>query len=125
VQEANNNSIHALLWACYGAQLLQATYKPKTKKDVVIMVPNTREQQLALMNTKGHGGVYHITKGGGNITPNVFFVAAELKTWKAKRVEVQKRKQEVKKMEALEVKALAIWQNMEGKMLSFKRSFVN
>ena len=63
MQEANNNAIHALSWAGYDAQFLQAMYKPKTKEDVVITEPNTREQQLALMNAKGHGGVYQVTKG--------------------------------------------------------------
>jgi hypothetical protein len=70
------------------------------------------------MTTKGHGGVYHVTKGGGNITANDFFIAAEMKSHKAKRVEVQKRKKEAQKMEALEVKALAIVQNMEGKTIN-------
>jgi hypothetical protein len=41
-----------------------------------------------------------------------------LKACKAKRVEVQKRKKEAQKMEALEVKALAILQNMEGKIIN-------
>jgi hypothetical protein len=44
------------------------------------------------MNVKGHGGVYHITKGSGNITENDFFVTAEMKSHKTERVEVQKRK---------------------------------
>jgi hypothetical protein len=35
------------------------------------------------MNTKGHRGVYHVTKGGGNIIVNVFFLAVELKARKA------------------------------------------
>jgi hypothetical protein len=64
VQEANNNAIHALLWAGYDAQFLQATYKPKAKKDMAITEPNTRKQQLALVNAKGYGGVYDVTKGG-------------------------------------------------------------
>jgi hypothetical protein len=115
VQEANDNAIHAMSWAGYDAQFLQATYKPKAKEDVAIREPNLREQQLALMNAKGHGGVYHVTKGGRNITANDFFVAAEMKSRKAERVEVQKRKKEAQKMEALEVKALATLQNMEGK----------
>ncbi len=50
VQEANDDAIHALSWAGYDAQLLQATYKPKAKDDVEITEPNTRERQLALMN---------------------------------------------------------------------------
>ncbi len=114
-QEANNNATHALLWAGYDTQFLQATYKLKAKEDMAITKPNTRERQLALMNAKGHRGVYHVTKGGRNITANDFFVATELKARKAKRVEVQKSKNEAKKMEGLEVKALAILQNMEGK----------
>jgi hypothetical protein len=48
VQEANNNAIHALMWAGYDAQFLPAMYKPKAKEDVAITVPNTREQQLVL-----------------------------------------------------------------------------
>jgi hypothetical protein len=83
MQEANNNAIHALLWAGYDAQFLQARYKPKAKEDVPIMEPNTHEQQLALMNAKGHGGVFHVTKGGRKITENDFFVAAEMKSCKA------------------------------------------
>ncbi len=61
--------------------------------------------------------MYHVTKGSGNITANNFFVAVEMKSCKAKRVEVQKRKNEAQKMEALEVNALAILQNMEGKTI--------
>jgi hypothetical protein len=118
VQEANNNAIHALLWAGYDTQFLQATYKLKAKEDVAITEPNTCEQQLELMNTKGHGGVYYTTKGSGNITANDFFVAAEMKSCKAEMVEVQKRKKEAQKMEALEVKALAILQYMEGKTIN-------
>jgi hypothetical protein len=118
VQEANDNAIHALLWAGYNARFPQTTYKPKAKEDVAIMEPNTREQQLVLMNAKGHGGLYHVMKGGRNITANDFFLAAELKACKAKGVEVQKRKKEAQKMQALEVKALAILQNMEGKTIN-------
>ena len=93
-------------------------YKPKAKEDVVITEPNTHERQRALMNAKGQGGVYHVTKGGRNITANDFFVAAEMKSCKAEMVEVQKRKKEAQKMEALEVKALAILQYMEGKTIN-------
>jgi hypothetical protein len=57
-------------------------------------------------------------KGGGNITANDFFIAAEMKSRNAERVEVQKREKEAQKMEALEVKALAILQNMEGKTIN-------
>jgi hypothetical protein len=78
MQEANNNAIHALLWAGYDAQFLQATYKQKANDDVAITAPITREQQLVLMNAEGHRGVCCITKSGGNITANDFFVTAEL-----------------------------------------------
>jgi hypothetical protein len=70
------------------------------------------------MNAKGHRGVYNITKGGVNITANDFFVAAEIKSCKAERVEVQRREKEAQKMEVLEVKALVILKNMEGKMIN-------
>ncbi len=47
------------------------------KKDVedraMITVPNTLEGQLALANAKGHGGVYHVMRDGGNITNNDLF----------------------------------------------------
>jgi hypothetical protein len=118
MQEANNNAIHALLWAGYNAQFLQATYKPKANEYVAVTAPHTHERQLALMNAKGHGGVYHVIKGGRNITENDFFVAVELKAHKAERVEVQKRTKEAQKMEALEVKALRILLNMEGKTIN-------
>jgi hypothetical protein len=52
VQEANNNAIHALLWAGYNAQFLQATYKSKANKDMAITEPNTRKRQLLLMNAQ-------------------------------------------------------------------------
>jgi hypothetical protein len=51
LQKANDNAIHALSWAGYDTEFLQALYKPKAKEDVAIMVPNTCEQQLALMST--------------------------------------------------------------------------
>jgi hypothetical protein len=71
-----------------------------------------------LVNVKGYGGVYHVTRGGRNITANDFFVAAEFKACKAIRFEVQKRKKEAKKMGALEIKSLTILQNMEGKTIN-------
>ncbi len=77
-----------MLLAGYDAQFPQATDMPKKKVEMAITEPNTHEQQLALANAKGYSGMYHLTKGGKNISANDFFVAAELKTCEAERVEV-------------------------------------
>jgi hypothetical protein len=119
IQAANDHAVHALSLAGFDAQFLQATYV--AKKDVeeraTITVPNTRERQLALANTKGHGGVYHVMRGGRNITNNDFFVAAELKDRKKGRADGMKKKKDAQRMEALEAKALNILENMEGKQI--------
>jgi hypothetical protein len=75
IQAANYHAIHTLLFTGFDAQFLQT--KNVQKKDVeeraTTAVPNTQEQQLALANAKGHGGVYHVMRGGRNITNKELF----------------------------------------------------
>ncbi len=105
-KEANNPPVTVTIQAGYDAEHLRATI---VKKEQVERVnePNTVAHQVALVNTKGHIGRFHVTHGA-HMTCNDLFIAVEMSARQKERANDERKKKLALQLQDVEEKALAI-----------------
>ena len=89
----------------------------KKVREERVTEPNTVARQLALAKAKGHGGRFHVTNGA-HMTCNDLFIAVEMSVRCNERAEDEKKKKLALRCQEVEVKALAILQQLRTFVLA-------
>jgi hypothetical protein len=105
IQESNNVSTHFLLCNGYNGNAFKETIKKVSRKSVTVRHSAERIEKIQKATT--HGNLFHAT-GGGHLTDDDIFLAAQKKVVETEIKELQKRKESAGKMLDIERKARLI-----------------